>query len=280
MHRYMVHNMRLDAINDGFLFFKRNNTNGRLDSNLTSLPSYLRPYIISNEKLVSLDIKNSQPFFLYALIKDNPAINPEELKLYGELVISGLYEEMANKYLELYGYVRTREQMKSLIYRIFFSKVESFPKQKAFFASMFPSIMAYINQTNAVDNSALAIKLQKMESNAVLDIVMPLLQEEGIIPFTIHDSFICVESEAERIREVFVTKLTEMFGVAPTLHMDYVVPEMEVEEMDEPAVWDDEFLKELNGEEEMDEPDTVQEVIILQRSDESVKELLYELLKN
>ena len=76
-----------------------------------------------------------------------------------------------------------------------------------------------------------------MESNAVLDIVMPLLQEEGIIPFTIHDSFICVASEAERIREVFVTKLTEMFGVAPTLHMDYVVPEKEQEDMNEPEVW-------------------------------------------
>ena len=36
----MLYNIRINAINDGFLFFKRNDTNGRLDSNLTSLPSF------------------------------------------------------------------------------------------------------------------------------------------------------------------------------------------------------------------------------------------------
>ena len=37
LHRYVVHSTRINAINDGFLFFKRNTTNGRLDTNLTSL---------------------------------------------------------------------------------------------------------------------------------------------------------------------------------------------------------------------------------------------------
>ncbi|MCB0742939.1 MAG: hypothetical protein KDC67_03465, partial [Ignavibacteriae bacterium] len=57
LHRLMNHQLSIHAINDGFLFFKRNNTNGRLDSNLTSMPAYLRKYIISDKKLYSLDIK-------------------------------------------------------------------------------------------------------------------------------------------------------------------------------------------------------------------------------
>ncbi len=137
--------------------------------------------------------------------------------------------------------------------------------------------MAYINQTNAVDNSALVIKLQNMESNAVLDIVMPLLLEYGMIPLTILDSFIFVESEAERIRGIFVANLTDIFGIAPSLHMDYIMPEMEIDEVDEPELWDDEFLKGLNGEEEMNDTDTVPAVIMLKRPDENVKKLLYAL---
>lgn len=278
MHRYMVHLMRLNAINDGFLFFKRNSTNGRLDTNLTSLPSYLRPYIISDEKLISLDIKNSQPYFLYALIRNNPSINPDELKLFGELVISGtLYEEMARRYKEHTGYSRTRNQMKLLMYRIFFSEVKSFPKQKAFFGKMFPSILTFISDTNSVKNNTLALSLQQMESNAVLDVVMPMLEAEGIIPYTIHDSFICLESEAERIREVFTQKLIEMFDIAPAMHMDYILPEVEDEEM---AVWDDEFFKEMNGEEvTQDEPAPVKEVPFPRRSAEETKRLLSELMK-
>ena len=244
MHRYVVHSTRLNAIIDGFLFFKRNETNGRLDTNLTSLPSYLRPYIISDEKLVNLDIKNSQPYFLYAMIKDNPDINTEEIQRFGELVISGtLYEAMMERYRLVKGYIRTRAQMKHMMYRIFFSKNQSYQKEKDFLGSMFPSIMAFINQTNRIQNNTLAIRLQRMESHSVLDVIMPLLQSEGMAPYTIHDSFICMESEAARIREVFVQKLSELYGIAPAMHMDYILPEIPNEEDD---VWDNEAIERHN----------------------------------
>ena len=45
-----------------FRYFKRNKTNSRLDTNLTSLKTDLRQFIIGD--LVSIDLKNSQPFFL------------------------------------------------------------------------------------------------------------------------------------------------------------------------------------------------------------------------
>ncbi len=50
-----------------FRYFKRNNTNHRLDTNLTNLKSELRQFIKGD--LVSIDLANSQPFFLYILIK-------------------------------------------------------------------------------------------------------------------------------------------------------------------------------------------------------------------
>ena len=277
MHRYIIHTTRLNAINDGFLFFKRNDTNGRLDTNLTSLPSYLRPYIISNEKLINLDIKNSQPYFLYALIKDNPTINQDELKMYAELVVSGmLYEFMAKQYSSYTGYSRTRKQMKHLVYKIFFSKNQSFKKQKDFFGKMFPTIMTFINQTNNINNNTLALSLQQLESTTVLDIIMPLLQKEGIIPFTIHDSFVCMESEAERIRTTFIEKLTELFGIAPAMHMDYILPE--IEEQEELIDWN-EFLEEMNKEsKELEQVDSTAIKIFPKYSKEEIHTLIQELV--
>jgi hypothetical protein len=232
MHRYMIYTTRINAINDGFLFFKRNNTNGRLDTNLTSLPSFLRPYLISEEKLMHLDIKNSQPYFFYTCIQNDSTINKEELARFGKLVIEGtLYEFLGEEYKKQTGYSRTRNQMKKGLYKIFFSKVPSFQHLKTFFGGQFPTIMEHINQTNEKDNSTLAKLLQSKESYTVLDVIMPMLEEKGIRPYTIHDSFVCKESEALTIKEIFITKLTELYGIAPALHLDYLIP-TELEEDD------------------------------------------------
>ena len=55
-----------------FRYFKRNKTNNRLDTNLTNLKSELRQFVEGD--YVSIDLANSQPFFLNILlnhIKDN-----------------------------------------------------------------------------------------------------------------------------------------------------------------------------------------------------------------
>jgi hypothetical protein len=246
LHRYMVYTTRINAINDGFLFFKRNETNGRLDTNLTSLPSFLRPYIISTENLVNVDIRNSQPYFLYTLIRRCPDIPDNELALYGDLVVNGkFYEYMVEHYKITTGYSRTRPQLKDMLYKIFFSKIESYASYKHFFGSLFPSIMSYINKTNEERHNTLAIQLQTMESSTILDVIMPLLEANNIRPYTIHDSFVCTESESLELKNLFTEKLIELYGIAPSLHMDYLVPpEIEEEELIEQ--WDDEFLENLN----------------------------------
>ncbi len=48
-------------------FFKRNQTNGRLDTNITNMKSELRRFIAGD--FVQIDLKNSQPFFLMAFLK-------------------------------------------------------------------------------------------------------------------------------------------------------------------------------------------------------------------
>ena len=50
-----------------FRYFKRNKTNNRLDTNLTNLKKDLRRFIVGD--YVSIDLKNSQPFFLSFLLE-------------------------------------------------------------------------------------------------------------------------------------------------------------------------------------------------------------------
>lgn len=53
---------------DRFRYFKRNKTNQRLDTNLTNLKKDLKQFIVGD--YVSIDLKNSQPFFLGMLLNE------------------------------------------------------------------------------------------------------------------------------------------------------------------------------------------------------------------
>lgn len=226
LHRLMVHQQQVYAIHDGYLFFKRNSTNGRLDTNLTSLPSYLRKFLKSDEKLFSLDIKNSQPFFLYTKLLNENCIDSEELKLYGDLVVGGrLYEYLVKDFfgvdydsLDEKDQMKIRDKSKINLFRILYSKTTSFTNIKQIFGNRFPTIMNYINEVNFVKNNTLAVQLQERESLTVLDMVMVRLQEKNINPFTIHDSFLVSESELAVVRETLIDVCMEMYGIAPQLH--------------------------------------------------------------
>jgi hypothetical protein len=53
--------------NKDFRYFKRNKTNNRLDSNLSNLPKDLRQFFVF-PSLISIDLKNSQPFILFLFL--------------------------------------------------------------------------------------------------------------------------------------------------------------------------------------------------------------------
>ncbi len=62
----------LKKIEDKEYWVSRNiNSDNRIHSNITNMPSFFRKYICYNEKhLIGVDVKNSQPFFLMVLIEE------------------------------------------------------------------------------------------------------------------------------------------------------------------------------------------------------------------
>jgi hypothetical protein len=247
LQRMVIHQTQVQSINDGWLYFKRNKTNFRLDTNLTTLPSYLRQFIVSDEVLWHIDIKNSQPFFLYCHLQYDKLFNSyDELERYGRIVANGeLYEKFGEFWTKETGEVKTRQQIKEMIFKIFYSKFHSYKKYKDVFEKMFPNIMAHIYYLSSVANNALAIQLQTMESHIVLDEIMFKLGEKGITPFTIHDSFICADDELEEVLATIKENFTTKYKIVPELHVNKLV---EVE-TDEDSDFDfEEFIEMYNNE--------------------------------
>lgn len=265
LHRLVNSQFKILAIKNGYLYFNRNTTNNRLDSNLTSLPTELRQFLISDEKLFNVDIKNSQPFFLYALLKKESNISQEELERYGQIVISGkFYEYLATSYDEAFKAIKTRKDMKDLLFKIFFSKPSSFRSIKTFFGSLFPNIMNHIDKTNMIDNATLANQLSSIESDTIITKILPILNENfGIKAFTIHDSFVCRESEVEAIVNSFNLVVNAEFGIAPSLHVLTLIDEankndeIEVESINELDAISLQYLEELCLEEFLMESDRI-----------------------
>lgn len=82
-----------------FRYFKRNNTNNRLDTNLTNLKKELRQFL--KGKYVSIDLKNSQPFLLSQLLeKIAKILNFFYLKKI-EINQNTIKETLNNKHLSL-----------------------------------------------------------------------------------------------------------------------------------------------------------------------------------
>jgi hypothetical protein len=168
-------------------------------------------------------------------LKSQKGINLEELELYKKMVLSGqLYDALVLDFNKKYQKIWIRDQMKNMVFKIFYSKTSSYLKYKNFFASWFPTIMEFINNTNANSNKILAVKMQTLESHAVLDVIMPDLEKLGIKPYTIHDSFMCKQSQVDTIVSVVTQKMEELFGVCPTLKVEEVNTQVQEDE----EVWE------------------------------------------
>lgn len=221
----------IDKIENGNLYFKRNKTNGRLDSNLTNLKTNIKFFNKGGFK--QIDISNSQPFFMsYLMInlyyshydslnttidsvnqsvnsvrfcqKELKEIKKEEIEKFVDWTVGGkFYDNFVTETL-------TRKEVKKMMMCVLFSKPESYTKEKKIFAYHFPGIQNWINAFKEKNGyNQFAIMLQKMESKKVLDEICKELTEKDIYNVTIHDSWIVKNEQFEEalsiIKSHFVT---------------------------------------------------------------------------
>jgi hypothetical protein len=221
--------MSISAINDGDLYFRKNDTNGRIDTNLTSLKGEYRKFIISEKKLVQIDIINSQPFMLSLYLRkvfgeclENRALKVE-IDKYTDWTSAGIFYEMFERtYFNKTGKVLTRKDIKTMMFSIFYSKNGSYTKEKNIFKSLYPNIMKFIDNQKKNKHNEFAIKLQRIESKICIDVICEELDILDIEYYTIHDAWLVDKDKVDEVIKVINRRFYENFYIRPELNIEKI----------------------------------------------------------
>jgi hypothetical protein len=200
----------------------RNETNNRLDTVLTNLPSILIPHVrFKGEPLVSIDLSNSQYVLLAALLRKH-GYETEDLRHFEELCGEGkLYE-----YLQQKLNLKSRREAKELMFVITFSSPKFTGGNKKQFFDLFPSIkdfiMNFYKQNKGKEEckeNKFAVMLQRLESSIFIDAIYSRMLDEGLVAFSKHDEILVIESQAGRAQEIMREEL-DRHGLRYTLKID------------------------------------------------------------
>jgi len=202
--KYFSNLLSVDNISLNNIYFNFDDF-GRFHTNYTILKKEIRnSYLtINNEILTEIDIKNSQPLFFAALLKEELTIINKDTQKYFDLVKAGLlYDDIVEN-----SDVETRNDAKELIYKVLFGRNRETKKENKIFKKLYPSIYEYILEFKDLrDNyKELSHELQKMESQFIYNKVIKEIYDTypNIVLFTIHDSIMFPMSYKEKIETIF-----------------------------------------------------------------------------
>lgn len=179
---------------------------GRFHTNFTNLKKEVRAnYLFINDKKVKeIDIRNSQPFFLYLLMKK---FGYTKFDNYDKDVLNG---DIYNKMSVIFGI--SRNETKKKIYSILFGKNLNTIWNKAF-KNLYPEVYNFVVEYKklATNYKIIAHELQKIESDFIFKIIVPKIYEQLNCPLiTIHDSIIIQEDMYEEANKIFYEELNKL----------------------------------------------------------------------
>ncbi|MBO0593130.1 hypothetical protein I2486_17140 [Cellulophaga sp. E16_2] len=202
--------------NNKTLKFSKNKANNRIDTNLTFLASELRQFIVGYEEMAHFDLKNSQPVMFTILLKEHYKNANTALKLeiddYYKHTTEGKWYERLQKL-----YCNSREESKDLWMRMAYSENKHFRKEKNVFKNFYPEINAILESYKVKNHGDFSNKLTQIESSVFIDGICRELVNQGIIPYTIHDSVIVPKKDKDKTLEIMGKVLKQHLGVIPVI---------------------------------------------------------------
>ncbi|MEO6175637.1 MAG: hypothetical protein ABIP27_10855 [Flavobacterium circumlabens] len=221
--RYSSRISSISAIHNGSLNktlrFKRNDTNKRLDTNLTNMASDLRQFIVGYENMSYLDLCNSQPVLFNILLqsyrKNASESLLQEIDNYFSITTSGKWYEWLQG---LYGL--SRNECKEIWMKIAYSENSHNKEVKKVFQKQFPLIYSIIAEIKKENYANFAIALQKIESKIFIDVICKELVSHNIIPYTMHDGLLVPSEDEEKTLKIMQSTLKERLGVIPLIKFE------------------------------------------------------------
>ena len=245
-----------------FRYFKRNKTNRRLDTNLTNFKSDLRQFIkgdyvsidlknsqpfllgvlinniINNRDTLCSYLHTSYLFKTFGIkrIKQVLKIHQKQekaemvnLRLFYDSVLNGtLYDD----FIKCYDDEISRDDAKKIMFKVLFSrnefykgykKITPYENDKKRFLKVYPFVADVIKELKRKDHKTLPIYLQRLESYLFIDCIAKELVNNGIIPFTIHDSVIVKREYYNKTIEIMNGVFTKQLGVIPSFEVNLFI---------------------------------------------------------
>lgn len=197
MAMHVSYKSSIEKMEKGIYFANRNDTNFRLDTNLTNMPSKFTDIICKENGLVQLDLCNSQ----FAILS-----NELEGKLFTEdfeAFKKHSYDGSLYNYIKEELNTKTEKEAKVMMFELMFSKEGLNSPKKIMLKSLFPSVIeevdAYKRKTTYAD---FAVMLQKKESEIFIDGLWSKLKSKNIFCLTKHDSLIVKEKDEMLVRSI------------------------------------------------------------------------------
>lgn len=167
------------------------------------------------EKILSKELTAKDLNYLKFFPNMNKKALKEFEKFSADTFNSDFYSTIMADYEKLYGKMIDRKEVKEIIYKVFFSKNWSYKEEKKIFKKLYPTIYSIIYNLKRVKHNRFAICLQRIESEIFIQRICKCLVEEGIIPFTIHDSIIVIEQYKDRSIEIMKQVYNDMMNKIP-----------------------------------------------------------------
>lgn len=183
----------------------RNETNNRLDTNITNLSSDLTDEICIQNNLIQIDLKNSQFAILSHILSTK--LDTDDFKRFKALSVSG----------QLYDYIKdnlgleTRKQGKIAMFEILFSSRNNNTSSKKKLKELFPTVIKWIDdykEENGDEN--FSVMLQQTESSIFIDTILTKVKSKHLFCLTKHDSVIVRESDKDKVMKIIQDHFTSI----------------------------------------------------------------------
>jgi hypothetical protein len=184
----------------GRLRFKVCAGSGRVYYPIANLPKAIRgELLLDGEEVVEIDIAASQPTLLATLY---PEPCPERDRYLSFVQGGRFYENIA----EWAGKKWTRDEAKTEFFnQIAFGSYYCAASYDLLvpFTKRFPQLAGQMAAIKKLGNTALPLRMQKLEATIAVDGTCGECAREGIPVLPVHDSLICKKTDSARVEEIF-----------------------------------------------------------------------------
>lgn len=174
---------------------------GRFHTNYTVLKKDIRNRFLKfdTDSIRELDITNSQPFFLYILMRDAGFAKFDGFDV--DVLSGSIYEKLK----DISG--RTRKEVKVNVYSVLFGRNMTKDYWNELFGTLYPNVYSWIKEYKKINRSykIIARELQRIESDFIFNNLIPnvLLYNKNLPIITIHDSIMFPEYAYDDVRQIF-----------------------------------------------------------------------------